>query len=314
MTPTTTSSTHVPPTHVSLIEAKIAEAKEDAASQIPASSEPEETGTDARVSNWRDALPDDLKSALSLAKFKDEASCIRAYLESEKAMTKLASRIAIPKEDASEAEWDTFYKKIGRPDDKRYRPDDLPIGEDEEPVLARYEEILHASGLSKKQGQKVLGHMLELSTQMDAEAKTRDEAVRAGNIKVLETAFGDKMDLKVKQIEAALGKFGTDASLRQELAGLVESTNYHPALVQFLSSVGEHLASDRLVTGDSPELATSKQAALDEIKRLEKDEDFQVQYRGNDFEKRQKAISRMDALHKVAYRESSLDREPALGQ
>ena len=296
------------------IEATIAEALKTAdSSKTSTPSEPSGTGVsdtsveDARVSNtsvpdWREGLPEELRNAPSLLKFKDQASLIKSYLEGEKAFS---SRIPIPKDDATDADWDAFYNKIGRPEDKRYRPENLSISEDEEPILSRYEEILHSSGLTKKQGQKVLGHMIELSAQMDAEAKTREETVRSQNLTALEKIFGDQMDLRVKQIEAALGQFGTDASGSQDLAVLVEQTNYHPALVQFLSSVGEKLASARLVTGDSPALTTEKQAALDKIKKLEMDEAFQVDYRGNDFEKRQKAISRMDELHKVVYGQTS---------
>jgi t-SNARE complex subunit (syntaxin) len=164
-------------------------------------------------------------------------------------------------------------------------------------LLIRYEDILHASGLSKKQGQKVLGYMVDLSAQMEAEAKVREEKARADNLAALEKEFGDGMDLKVRQIKAALGEFGGDASL----AALVEQTNYHPGLVQFLAYVGEQLASSRLVTGDSPKLSTSRQAALDEIKRLELDEAFQVDYRGSDSDKRQDAVNRMNGLYRIAY-------------
>jgi hypothetical protein len=258
--------------------------------------------TDTSVANWRDALPDGLKNVPSLAKFKDVESLAKSYLEGEKTFS---SRVAIPKEDAPEAEWDAFYKKLGRPDDKRYRPDNLAVGEDEEATLARYEDILHASGLTRKQGEKMLTHMADLSAQMEAEAKTREETARAENLAVLGKAFGDQLDVKINHIKAALGQFGGG----KEVAALVEHTNYHPALVQFLSSVGEKLASDRLVTGDSPPLSTARQAALDEIKRLETDEGFQVDYRGNDVEKRREAIKRMNKLHEVVCRGSTLNQQ-----
>jgi len=254
--------------------------------------------------DWREGLPDDLKNSPSLVKFKDKASLVKSYLEGEKA---LSMRVAIPKENANEAEWEAFYKKIGRPEDKRYRPDDLAVsGEEDEAVLARYEDLFHASGLTKKQGQAVLSRMIEASAQMEEEAKAKAETTRAQNLKTLEEAFGEKMDLNIKQIQAALGQFGEEASLRQELAVLVEETGYNPALVQFLSRVGEKLGSDRLVTGDSPKLSTLKQTALEEIKKLESDPAFQLQYRGSDFEKRQDAINKMRELYKAAYQASDI--------
>ena len=172
----------------------------------------------------------------------------------------------------------------------------MTVSEEEEPLLARYEEILHDSGLTRRQGQKMLAHMADLSASMEGEAKAQGERLRSENLAILEKVFGDQMDLKVNQIKAALGQFGAT-----ELSVLVEQTNYNPALVQFLSSVGEKLASDRLVTGDAPPSPTSRETALAEIKRLELDEDFQVNYRGSDVEKRQEAVNRMNALYKAAY-------------
>lgn len=247
----------------------------------------------APVPTWRDTLPDSLKNTPSLAKFKDVESLAKSYLEGEKTFS---SRVAIPKEDAPDADWEAFYRKTGRPEDKRYVPDGERAAE-EEPLLAAYEEMLYDSGLSKRQGQRVFARMRDLSAKMEEEAGLAREAARQENLQTLEQAFGGEMDLRVNQIKAALGKFG-----HGELAALVEQTNYHPGLVQFLSKVGEAMASDRLVTGDAPPPSpASREAALAEIKRLENDGDFQVKYWSNDFEERQAAVKRIDGLYKVAY-------------
>lgn len=256
------------------------------------------------VPNWRDMLPEDLRNTPSLAKFKDVESLAKSYLEGEKTFS---SRIAIPKEDAPDADWEAFYKKMGRPEDKKYVPDGDRAA-DEEALLTAYEGMLYDSGLNLRQGRQVFAKMRELSAKMEEEGAKARESERQENLKTLEKAFGDQMDARMNQIKAALGKFGADASGNQVLAALVEQTNYNPYLVQFLSSVGESLASDRLVTGDAPlPLPTSRQAALVEIKRLESDEAFQLQYRGSDVEKRQEAIKRMDGLYKVAYRGETLE-------
>jgi len=257
---------------------------------------------DASNITWRDTLPDGLKNTPSLAKFRDLESLAKSYLEGEKAFS---SRIAIPKEDAPNADWEAFYRKVGRPEDRKYVPDEERVA-DEEGLLAAYEEMLYDSGLSVRQGRQVFAKMREFSAQMESETAKARESERQENLKILEKAFGDQMELKMNQIKAALGKFGSDASGKQILAALVEQTNYNPALVQFLSSVGENLASDRLVTGDvPPPLPTSREAALAEIKRLENDGDFQVNYWSNDFEKRQEPIKRVNDLYKIACKQTS---------
>jgi hypothetical protein len=275
---------------------------EEAIAQNANEAVPDASLAPAESGDWREGLPDELKNAPSLAKFKDQASLVKSYLEGEKA---LSARVAIPKENATDAEWEAFYKKIGRPEDKRYRPDDLAVGgEEDEAALSRYEDLFHASGLTKKQGQAVLSRLIEASAQLEEEAKAKVEATRAQNLKTLEEAFGEKMDVNIRQIQAALGQFGGEA--RQELAALVEETGYNPALVQFLSRVGETFASSRLVTGESPKLPTARQAALDEIKKLEGDQAFQLQYRGNDPEQRRDAIERMRGLYRVACQTSDI--------
>ena len=69
--------------------------------------------------DWISALDEPLRESSSLAKFKDINTLAKSYLELEKSQTK---SVSIPTEEAAEEEWDDFYNRLGRPNDKSYLP------------------------------------------------------------------------------------------------------------------------------------------------------------------------------------------------
>ena len=240
--------------------------------------------------SWLSSLPDELKSAESLTKFKDVSSLASGYLEAEKALT---SRVSIPKLEASDEEWSKFYQKLGVPEDKKYT--DKRNSEDEE-YLSKYEEMFYQSGLTHRQGKKLLEHLYNFSIDLQKQQSERLEQTKTGNIEWLKSNYGNEFDHKMTVMQAALSKFGT-----KELATLIEESSYSPALVDLLVKVGEVLRSDSLVTGSAAPTITGSDAALKEIKRLESDSEFMVILNGKNHTGHEEAVKRMEELYKVAY-------------
>ncbi|MGX6959871.1 MAG: hypothetical protein ACIPMY_01160 [Rickettsia endosymbiont of Pentastiridius leporinus] len=87
--------------------------------------------------SWLSSLSDELKNSESLKKFKDISSLANSYIGLEKSLN---SRVAVPKNDASNEEWHKFYSRLGLPEDKRYT--DKRVAEDEE-YLSSYEEMFY---------------------------------------------------------------------------------------------------------------------------------------------------------------------------
>jgi hypothetical protein len=110
--------------------------------------------------SWLSSLPDELKTSESLKKFKDIPSLANSYIGLEKSLN---SRIAVPKNDASNEEWHKFYARLGLPEDKRYTD---KREADDEKYLSSYEEMFYNSGLSKRQGEKLLENLYNFSVDL----------------------------------------------------------------------------------------------------------------------------------------------------
>ncbi|MFY9589638.1 hypothetical protein [Rickettsia endosymbiont of Halotydeus destructor] len=242
------------------------------------------------ATSWLSSLPAELQKAESLNKFKDISSLANSYLEAEKSLN---SRIAIPKNDAAEEDWHKFYSRLGLPEDKKYT--DKREAEDEQ-YLRQYEEMFYQSGLSKRQGEKLLGSLYNYSTDLQSRQQEELEGVRNSNIDWLKKHYNDGFDSKMSVMQAALSKFGT-----KELAGLIEESNYSPALVDLLVKVGETLKSDSLVTGNEKPVILGAESELKEIKKLESDHDFMVKYRNKNHTGHGSAVTQMNELYTIAY-------------
>ncbi|WP_342259725.1 hypothetical protein [Candidatus Tisiphia endosymbiont of Metellina segmentata] len=86
-----------------------------------------ETTTSNGNNSWLASLPEEIRNAESLSKFKDVSSLAQSYLEAEKGLNQ---RVLVPKAEASEEEWHKFYSRTGLPEDKKYT--DKRSKEDEE--------------------------------------------------------------------------------------------------------------------------------------------------------------------------------------
>jgi hypothetical protein len=247
---------------------------------------------------WLNCLPEEIRSSESLAKFKDISSLARSYLEAEKSLN---SRVAIPKGEAPEEEWRKFYSKLGLPEDKKYLDTHKP--EDAE-YLSKYEEMFYNSGLSKRQGERLLNSLYGFSQDLQKQQTLEAEKARNDNIDWLKSSYGNAFDTKMSVMQAALSKFGS-----KQLAGLIEESAYSPALVDLLVRVGESLQPDSLVTVNSPASITSSDQALQEIKSLESDKEFMVKLHGKNHAGHAKAVARMEQLYKIVYDQNRDDKK-----
>jgi hypothetical protein len=251
-----------------------------------------ETTNSPSNDSWLTSLPEEIRKAESLGKFKDVSSLAQSYLEAEKSLNQ---RVLVPKSEASEEEWHKFYSRLGLPEDKKYT--DKRSKEDEE-YLSRYEEMFYQSGLSKKQGEKLLDSLYGFSEGLQKQQQADMEQTRNSNIDWLKSNYGNDFDSKMTIMQAALSKFGT-----KELAGLIEESSYSPAMVDLLVRVGETLKSDSLVTGNQPEVINSRDKALKEINRLESDSEFMVKLHNKDHTGHSESVKRLEELYKIAYDE-----------
>jgi len=252
--------------------------------------------TEQTTATWIEGLNDEYKTNTSLNKFPDVNSLVKSYVEMEKLN---GSRISIPSDDASDEDIAKFYNKLGRPEDKNYFDDkDKAAFKDilNDETVKSYQDIFHKHGLTKAQGKALVNEFVNSSKGNQEEYNKLLEQEMQENFDVLSKKYGDKIDEKIKLVEVAISKHGSE-----ELSDLVEATNYHPALVDLLITLGSGNVSDNLVTGKTQQTITDKENAKKELKKLESDKDFMLQYNDRDNPANETAIKRMKELYELAY-------------
>ncbi|WP_440617641.1 hypothetical protein [Cysteiniphilum sp. 6C5] len=237
------------------------------------------------ANNWKSDIAPDYHEHIN--HFESIGDLVKGYYD-----LKSKPQGLIPPQDDNQEQWNSFYNQLGRPENKQY----LEANDEERKTIAPYEDILFNAGLSKKQGQTLLNALIN---KAQTDAKANEEAQKKtyeANQAALKEKYGDKMDATLNVINSTLKKFGGES-----LTGLLEATQYHPELVNFLVNVGQSQSPSTLITGDSKPITGSKEHAIAEIKRLENDDKFMQKYHDNSHQDHDEAIKTLTQLYDQAY-------------
>lgn len=214
-------------------------------------------------------IPDEYKDKGWAQDIKSEGDFFKSY---DNAQTLIGKRPAgIPTKEASDAEWETFYKAAGRPDEASYEfktPESLGEDVDLTDFNTKASEVFHKAGLNPMQAQKVYDAYLSMevdasSSQTEAQ-KAESEAKDAEFDGLLTEHFPDGYDDKLNAAVAVFDKH-TPQSLKgsldsivkenpQALAGLVMAIN------GIQSDADSRVAALNAKYGGEGSLATGAQA------------------------------------------------------
>lgn len=103
--------------------------------------------TAGATSDWRESLPEDIRGEASFGPIQSVESLARSYLHSQKLIGR--DKVPVPTANSSDAEWDAFYAKAGRPDSAdKYDVNIKDLGDEGNKGL---KEVAFKAGLSPKQ-------------------------------------------------------------------------------------------------------------------------------------------------------------------
>ena len=206
----------------------------------------EEQPLDAQV-DWRESLPEDLKSDPSLLTVKDVPGLAKSYIHAQKMIG--ADKIALPGKNASEEEWSAVYEKLGKPAEaKTYEDDfgDLPIPEEN---INDFKEAAHKLGLNQIQFKGLTSWYKDnLKTQVDnmnVDADTK----RAESETALRKEFGKTYDAKLKSSQRVFQTYGDTKFLDVELKDGTKLGN-HPTFIKLMSNIADTISEDKIATGE----------------------------------------------------------------
>jgi len=197
--------------------------------------------------DWRDSLPEDLKSHEALAKHDSLEGLARGFVNAQKVIGKDPnSLIEVPGQDAGFDSKREALTKLGAPKDAdgykiqagENTPEFLsPEGDMAKGFTGKASEL----GLLPEQVQGLYAWFSETMGGAAQQSQQQTEQQVAENIQSLETEWGEAFDQKVAAADFAVEKLG-GKELRDESNNSPMATN--PKLLNALSRVGEMLKED----------------------------------------------------------------------
>jgi hypothetical protein len=252
-------------------------------------------------------LPEDLRKEPSLATFKDTGTLAKSYVEAQKLIG--AKRFAIPGDKATDAEWDSLYNQLGRPETAdKYETVVLKdekgnvLFQPEEKTLAEMKQVLHKMGLTGKQAKMFQEYSFKhLHSAQAAQEQAAQQASEA-QLKSLKEEWGDKFPAQVDTARAVIKKFAGDQA--PEVTKFLDDSGLgnNAQLVKLFAKIGESILEDRGNRGTGNDLPVNDQTkAMQEISILTTDADFQKVLGNAAAPGHQEAANRWANLFAAAY-------------
>lgn len=251
--------------------------------------------------DWTTGLPDETKSYITSKGFKDVGAVVDSYRNFEKLQGVPAENILKLPKDASDTEgWNNVFNKLGRPSKPEEYNIPMPEKGGDENFAKFARGIFHEAGLTKGQGEKVVGKWNEYVAGMIKQAHEGTTARVALEEKALKTEWGQAWEQNVKIGENASIKFGLSP---QQLTAIEQAVGFS-ATMKLFHNIGTKLGEDKFVTGGGGKVFTGTRTpsqAQARIAELRQDADYTKRYlAGGAME-----TTEMSSLHAEAYPENA---------
>jgi hypothetical protein len=258
--------------------------------------------------NWHQALPEELRADPHVAKHKGIEELARAHVNAQKLIG--ANKIAIPGENASEADWAGVWDALGRPktaaDYALKDPEKLPEGFAVDGKLRdAFRTKAHALGLLPRQVEGLYRWFLEQQAgEFTAMVETAANGRREGDA-MLRKAWGGAYDAKVANALRVITQVGgAELMAALERSGLGND----PTMIKFMAAIGEKLgegSADAGGGGSRPGDALTPDQALATIAELNLSPEHLKAKLDRGHPGHAAAVAREKALYEQAYPRSA---------
>lgn len=204
-----------------------------------------------KTADWKTGLPDDLKAEASLTGFKGVGDLAKSFVETKKLV---GQALRAPTAEASEEEWEKFYKAGGKPnapEEYKFAAPDGTLSKDEEKAVR---EAGYRLGMNNRQIQKMVDlHVAEVAAMQKAE---RDERAR------VDAAYKEKWGANYNKNNAIIERAIDRLDPEKQFRTFLEDTGlrYHPQMIDLMLSQGNRLVEDGLMPGDVDGVASRDEA------------------------------------------------------
>lgn len=249
----------------------------------------------APVSDWRQALPEDIREHRHLSEVKDVQTLAKNYLNAQQLIGKRF-------QDMSPEDMANYHAKIGVPEKpdayKLLAPEGLQV---DDQLKGWYSQIAHKTGLTQQQAEGIFSAWNELQGQSVAQVEQQKVEQRRVATEELQKEFGSAFPQRLEVARRAAHHFGGEALVeRLEQSGLGDD----PIVIKALVRAGMLMAEDKGVdVKQSSSFGTSPGEAQTMIKQRQSDPEFVKSYSDKRHPNHQKSLAEMQKLFQLAYPE-----------
>ena len=194
-----------------------------------------------KTADWKSGLPDDLKADPSLTGFKGMPELAKSFIETKKLV---GSALRAPAADASEEDWDRYYKAGGKPnapEEYKISVADGLISKEEDRAVR---EAGYRLGMNNRQVQKMVDlHVAEIAQMQKVEREARAK---------VDATYKEKWGANYGKNNALIDRTIERLDPEKKFKTFLEETGlrYHPQMIDLMLDWSRHLVEDGLMPGD----------------------------------------------------------------
>jgi len=177
----------------------------------------------------------------------------------------------IPTNDASDAEWDSFYKAAGRPDEAKYDfqdPEAMPEDFDTAEFKLVADQLFHKSGLSRKQANEIFTALVNAEIDSGNKVRTQNveqqKALDAEFATLSQEHFGDNYDATQAATLEAINHYAPQ-SLKDSLGALTDNPKVLAAVMATIMGLKDEASKVRKEYGLEGSVTSGAQTTSNSI-------------------------------------------------
>lgn len=199
---------------------------------------------DGQASDWRQALPQELRENQQIGRYKSLADLANGYINLQRHFS--GEKLVIPGKSATEDDWKQVFTKLGVPE----KVEDYKIKFKEgvtidENFSKEFASLAHKSGILPKQAQALADWFSEKNAGAESEYTKEMEKVRTEELTNLKKDWGAAYDKKLGVANSIFRSLPPEVQKTMVEAGLSKSV----ALTRALSALGEKYLSEDQIKG-----------------------------------------------------------------
>lgn len=247
---------------------------------------------------FENLIPDDYRNKAYIQNLlKNDDPTTELFKQFDGLQSKLGQRVeGVPKDDASQEEWDKFYNSLGRPEapDKYefQRPEisdeDKPYAEAlnsmrDEAFEGKIKELFHKNGISAKQAAALsAGYeqlFMEANKEQVAALMEQQKAQDEGFAKLAEETWGKDTDRNLERANKIINEFGSDKFKAAREAATNEQLIF---LADVVLNMHDKLAGEDKMTGrgnaTGGDNASERKRAIELAEQRKKEDPMSAKY------------------------------------